>query len=297
MVSSTAVLAHPHRMKVQGGAGQNAEGRHAEGQHAEGYSTIRPRWKLDIPDGSLAVGQVHLWAVDLSRLQGEQYTALLTAPELGRAERYLDRKQGAMYRGGRIGLRILLHAYAGIANSDLRFANSARGKPSLHNALPGGELSFNYTLSANRALYALAWNRQVGIDLETWPRKINAPLMARRKLAAVEQQTWNNIPLPCRDQAMLACWTRKEAYGKALGVGIRYAINQVPVFVAVDSPLWRCRVAGLFESPSGGKDTRVMHGIQLSPPFPGVAALVYDGKVLDSPAAGKSLQGRRLHLE
>ena len=267
-----------------------------------GVGVITPGWTQRIPDGAPAPGHIHLWAADLAPLRSPAHLALLTPPELARAGRYRDHAQRAMYLGGRVGLRILLGACTGIANADLRFGYGAKGKPRLRNELPGGELDFNYTLSGNKALYALAWNRRVGVDMETWPRKINAALLAKRKLAAVERRAWRAVPANQRDYAMLACWTRKEAYGKALGVGIRYSLNQAPLFVEIHSPAWRCRVTGLFDeppvappdAPPVAPDGRVLHGLQLALPFPGIAALVHDGDALVAPAAGESLRAWRL---
>ena len=261
-----------------------------------GVGVITPGWTHRTPAGAPAPGHIHLWAVDLAPLRSPPHLALLTPPELARAERYRDRAQRAMYLGGRVGLRILLGVSTGIANADLRFGLGAKGKPRLRNELPGGELCFNYTLSGNKALYALAWNRRVGVDMETWPRKINAVLLAKRKLAAVERRAWRAVPANQRDYAMLACWTRKEAYGKALGVGIRYSLNQAPLFVGIHSPAWRCRVTGLFDEPPVAPDGRVLHGLQLALPFPGIAALVHDGDALASPAAGVSLRAWRLRV-
>ena len=45
----------------------------------------------------------------------------------------------------------------------------------------------------------------------------------------------------------------------------------------MDSPVWRCGVMGLFGSSGGVREGGVLHGIQLGLPFPGVAAVVYDG--------------------
>ena len=273
-----------------------------------GVGAIKPRWAHSVPDqGDYGDGKspnlqprhIHLWAVDfgsdvvnLASSHAQPQDAWLTAPELARAERYRNRTQRAMYLAGRIALRRLLGAYAGLANDDLRFASGARGKPSLSNQLRGGELCFNYTLSGGKALYAFAWNRQVGIDMETLPRTINAARLAQRKLAPVEQRAWHAVPAQWRDQAMLACWTRKESYGKALGLGIRYHINQVPVCADLDSPIWQCAVTGQFHSQS--QDTPphqpTLHGIQLALPFPGIAALVHDGDALASPAAGDGLR-------
>ncbi len=277
-----------------------------------GVGVIRPRWaerriehfgshalQQNIPQQDIQPHSIHLWAVDLASLQSPAHRALLTEPELARAARYRNHAQQAMYLGGRVGLRLLLGACTGLGNGDLRFVYGGRGKPMLANRLPGGELCFNYTLSAGRALYALAWNRQVGIDMETLPRKIASARLAKRNLSAAEQRAWRAVPEAGRDYAMLACWTRKESYGKALGVGIRYTLHQAPVCTHIDSPVWQCGVTGMFDSPpdmppdtkKAKRDERILHGLQLALPFPGIAALVYDGEALVSPAAGLSLRG------
>jgi len=250
----------------------------------------------------LPAGCIHLWAAETARLQSAG--ALLTADECASLARLRALARRAMALGGRAGLRVLLRAYTGLANRELRFCAGARGKPALANALPGGELCFNYSLSGGRALFAFAWNRQLGVDLETLPRRINAERLAQRTLGAAERRAWRGMPAHHRDAAMLACWTRKEAYGKALGVGIRYFLHRAPVCACLDSPLWQCRVRGLFAARDDARDARddapddarVLHGLQVAPPFAGLAALVYDGDALASPGGGESLQCRRLRI-
>ncbi|MGI9310954.1 MAG: 4'-phosphopantetheinyl transferase family protein [bacterium] len=263
--------------------------------HAVG--AITPRWTPraiaadDAPP--LAPGQVHLWAIDLARLSMQpdgHHLSLLTASERARGERLRDGAPRTMYLGGRAGLRLLLRAYAGVPNDRLRFGVGAHGKPSLRNRLRDGELCFNYSLSRGHALYAVAWNRQVGIDLEASPRNINAARLAKRKLTAAERRAWREVPARWRERAMLACWTRKEAYGKALGVGIRYHINRAPLCVELAAPTWASRARGLFDADAPMLRGRVLHGVQLTPPFAGIAALVHDGAALDAPDDGVSLQ-------
>jgi len=261
---------------------------------ADGVAAIAPKWEWRAGERiTLPAGCIHLWAADTARLQSAG--ALLNADELAALARQRVAARRAMALGGRAGLRILLRAYTGIANRELRVSAGARGKPALDNALPGGELCFNYSLSGGRALFAFAWNRQLGIDLETLPRRINAELLARRKLGGAERRAWRAMPAHSRDAAMLACWTRKEAYGKALGVGIRYFLHRAPLCIEMDSPAWQCRARGLFAARDDARgDARVLHGLQIAPPFAGVAALVYDGDALLAPGGGESLQCRRL---
>jgi len=237
-----------------------------------------PNWRRESPS-LLPPDAIHLWAVDLhdfGRTERARRRCLSEA-ELARARRIAHPVQRARYLGGRAGMRMLLGAYTGLAGDALRLSRGPRGKPKLLDELPGGELCFNYSLSGRRALYALAWNRALGVDLETAPRAINTAGLARRILSAAERQTWRAVPAAERDAVMLAIWTRKEAYGKALGVGIRYQLRDAQVF-AGDGARWRCQVGGLFRGETAA--ARALHGVQLAAPFAGVAALVYDGDVV-----------------
>ena len=216
--------------------------------------------------------EIHLWAIDLAALSAGD---ILSDAERRRARRIRDREKRDLYLGGRCGLRLLLSAYSGVANDELRFEYGARGKPKL----AGGDLNFNYTLSGGKALYALVCRREIGVDLETLPREIAAERHSKRNLSDAEKRAWNRLPTAHKNHAMLACWTRKEAYGKALGVGIRFFMNRVTVCADFGAPVWQTPVAGMFDS---GADRRVLHGMQIGLPFAGVAALVYDGAAITS---------------
>ncbi|MDA8024330.1 MAG: 4'-phosphopantetheinyl transferase superfamily protein [Gammaproteobacteria bacterium] len=249
-------------------------------------AALAPKWEAHAAERiALQPGSIHLWAAETARLQSAE--TLLSAEERASLARQRAPARRAMALGGRAGLRMLLRAYTGIANRELRFRAGARGKPMLDNRLDGGELCFNYSLSGGRALFAFAWNRQLGVDLEVAPRRIAAEQLARRKLGAEERRAWRAFPPRERDAAMLACWTRKEAYGKALGVGIRYFLHRAPVCAHLDSPAWSCGVRGQF-APS--EDARVLHGLQIATPFAAAAALVYDGDALADDDGGASLQ-------
>ena len=233
-------------------------------------------WPLRRMPPCLSARQIHLCVVDLSLLLPA--SAELTAAEHRRAARYRNPQQRALYLGGRIGLRRLLRHYSGIDNHRLDFVYGARGKPRLNARLTRGQLDFNYALSRTTGLYAFAWNRRLGVDLETFPRALEADRMAQRKLSEEERRAWYALPARARPQAMLSCWTRKEAYGKTLGVGIRYHLQQVELFRDLHCYQWQTRVAGLFEHAGERSLPEVVHGLQLRLPFAGAAAMMYDGE-------------------
>lgn len=252
-----------------------------------GRELFHPRWTDTEAVSDLPARGVHLWTMNVLRLQSKSHLALLSAAEWARANRYANPQQRARYLGGRVGLRLLLGAYGGVHNAELNFGVRGRGKPVLRNRFARGRLGFNYSLSGAYGLYAIAWNRRVGVDLEMWPRRINAAALARCKLTAGERRAFWSLPAARRDMAMLRCWTRKEAHGKALGVGIRYALNRTELFARPESPYWR-------STAGAGAAPQILHGIQLQMPFTAVGALVYDGANLAAQANPAALSGWQL---
>ncbi|MEA3291426.1 MAG: 4'-phosphopantetheinyl transferase superfamily protein [Pseudomonadota bacterium] len=176
----------------------------------------------------MSPGQIHLWAAELGADGGkfERDMALLSHDEHARAGKIRSRQRRTNYAAGRALLRRLLHDYTGIPPADLAFRYGEHGKPALRENVGGETLCFNYSDSGSRALYAFALGAELGIDLETLPRRIDHRRLAKRVLTDNERRRLFSLPADRQQEAFLACWTRKEAYGKALGIGIRYPLNR-----------------------------------------------------------------------
>lgn len=157
-------------------------------------------------------------------------------------------------------LHTLLRGY-GVSEPMLRAG--PHGKPAL-DPLPRPPLDFNYSHAGGWALFAFARHRRLGVDLEIPPRRfINPERLAAGCLTPAEQRAWRAFPDHARDLALLACWTRKEAHGKALGVGVRYPMHSTCLIA--DPGRWDWRADGVF-------------GLQLALPDGGLAALAYTGE-------------------
>ncbi len=227
--------------------------------------------------------QIHLWVMmpEAMRVMVEQprYRRMLSERERRRAARIVDPVKQRLYVAGRIGCRVLLERYTGVGQPELEFVSGPRGKPELRHSARYGGLKFNYTVSAGHALYGFARNRNLGVDMEVFPRLVAVERFARRILTAREARSFQAVPADQANHAMLCCWTRKEAYGKLLGVGIRYAMNRVTLFSHLHRDHWHSGVAGLFEGnhpSSPRKRESRLCGIQLALPMEGAAALMFD---------------------
>ena len=205
----------------------------------------------------LGRGEIHLWTtrLELDALARAGGLRLLSPGEAGRARRFVVRRRRLQYAAGRAWLRRLLQAYTAIPAAELEFRHGRHGKPELRQAGNGPAVRFNYSDSGDRALCAVALDADLGVDLETLPRRIDAGRLAKRVLTTGERRSLLALPPGRREAAFLALWTRKEAWGKALGVGIRY-------------PLGRTEL--LDERPDGDPPLRL---VSLALPFDGAGAL------------------------
>lgn len=184
-------------------------------------------WEARRAPPALAPDEIHLWWQDLHDpcLDIEYLHGLLSERERQRVARLRVARVAREFTAARAILKRLLGAYLGCAPHSLAFRYGPLGKPALV-ALPGGrELCFNYTDAGGFALYAFAWNRELGVDLERRSRELDCRRIIERRFAPGEAAALLALPEPARRRAFLACWTRKEAYGKALGVGIRYPFD------------------------------------------------------------------------
>ena len=228
---------------------------------------------------ALEPDQVHLWVVmpEAMRMMFEEprFSLMLSDRERRRASLIADPVKHRLYVAGRAGSRVLLKRYTGVGNAELEFASGPRGKPELCRSARYGDLNFNYTVSAGHAFYGFARNRNLGVDMEVFPRSVAAGRFAKRILTVRETRSWGAVPADQANNAMLCCWTRKEAYGKLLGVGIRYAMNQVTLFSHLNQDHWHTGVGGLFEGGNSILDGRLC-GIQVGLPVAGAAALMFE---------------------
>lgn len=191
----------------------------------DGTGSLIP-WRTVERVPALPSGEVHLWWQDLRSASldlGALYE-LLNERERQRVERFRVEGVGREFTAARGILKRLLSAYLDRAPGDLAFRYGPLGKPSLP-AVGGDELCFNYTDSEGFALYAFAWNRELGVDLEMLSRRVRCRRIIERRFAPRESEALLTMPEEAQRRSFLACWTRKEGYGKALGLGIRFPFD------------------------------------------------------------------------
>lgn len=174
-----------------------------------------------------AVSTVSLWQLrlDLTRQVVDGLSRLLTPEEQERAARFRFRRDRDRYVAGRAQVRRVLGEVTGTPPTDLRLVSGALGKPEL----PGSGLFFNLAHAEGLALLAVTGAGRVGVDVE-WMRPISdRDLVAEHFFAAAEVAALQRTAPELRDVTFLRCWTRKEAYVKAVGDGLSLPLRDFAV--------------------------------------------------------------------
>lgn len=161
--------------------------------------------------------RLRVWRTDLDARTDSIDRGVLSAAELARASRFIHETDRQRYLAARHALRQLLGAIVGRDPAALAFVVDPFGKPRLQDA---GTLEFNVSHSAGECLIAICDGQCVGVDIEVSKRMRDADALARRHFTAAEQAELARCEGDERTRAFLACWTRKEACLKALGIGL-----------------------------------------------------------------------------
>jgi 4'-phosphopantetheinyl transferase len=85
-------------------------------------------------------------------------------------------------------------------------------------------------------VYAIARNRNLGIDVEHIRPESAGENIATRYFSAREVGELRSLPPQARVQAFFDCWTRKEAYVKATGMGLQIPLDRFAVSLSPDQP-------------------------------------------------------------
>ena len=183
--------------------------------------------------------EIHVWhaALDRDEKTLAQLESSLSPEEKTRADRFHfvnDRNRFIAARGQ---LRELLGKYHQQAPASLEFSYGKHGKPFLSGENASSGLSFNLSHSASLAVYAIAKGRNLGIDVEHVRPESAGEDIARRFFSAREVSDLQSLPAEARVEGFFHCWTRKEAYLKATGMGLQIALDSFAVNLLPDKPV------------------------------------------------------------
>jgi len=167
--------------------------------------------------------------------------SVLDDPERARAARFHFERHRRRFIVGRAVLRHLLAGALGSEPSMVRFSYGEHGKPALAGARA---LPFNLSNSSELAMIALGGDTPLGVDVERLRAMDDAEAIARRFFSATEVEAFKRLPAEDREAGFFRCWTRKEAYIKAIGDGLTMPLDRFDVAFGRSDPCRLLRVDG-----------------------------------------------------
>ena len=119
--------------------------------------------------------------------------------------------------------------------------------PHLWSSKPGLRVSQRWTRAAQAcrsisptraglALLGIAESGRIGVDAESIRTGIEVEDLSRRFFAPAETEEILALAPDAQLAAFFTCWTRKEAFVKALGIGLSAPLDQFRVTVLADEP-------------------------------------------------------------
>jgi 4'-phosphopantetheinyl transferase len=171
--------------------------------------------------------------------------AELSAAELSRAARFAFEHDRERFVIARAGLRRLLSQQLGVPAASIELTCGENGKPTLGGRLADSALRFNVTHTRDVVVYAFAWKREIGVDVEHLRALPNASAIAARFLSTHELAEFEALGAEDRATGFFNYWTRKEALAKAIGTGLSSPPTNFDVSPLPGSLAQRIRVRGV----------------------------------------------------
>jgi 4'-phosphopantetheinyl transferase len=203
------------------------------------------RWLLAADLHSAPPGGLHCFSLDVDAAEQAELACLLSAEEVQRAARFLHSEHANRFVVAHARLRQQLASLLSMEPRDIRMIAGAHGKPALAEDLAVSGLEFNLSHSGSVGLIGWAWGRAIGVDIECWRPMHDESAVVRRFFSPSEVAAYEALAPALRTPAFFHCWTRKEAYIKAVGRGLGLPLDSFDVSVgdANDARLLRAAAA------------------------------------------------------
>jgi len=167
---------------------------------------------------------------------------LLSHAERERGRRFAFEPDRGRFIVARALLRQLLAARLGVRPESVELVSGARGKPALAGRFATSDLRFNVSHCEDVVVYAFSSGREVGIDVEAVRPLPDADELAAYCFSPHERATYQALEPRDRALGFFQCWTRKEAFVKALGDGLYHPLDRFDVSLAPGEPAEILRV-------------------------------------------------------
>jgi 4'-phosphopantetheinyl transferase len=231
------------------------------------FAEVEPQ---DEPE--LAEHEVHVWRFRIQKpeLVPESLMATLDVGDRNHAEAFGDAASKRVFMTARGATRFILSLYTEVAPRMLRFGRGEHGKPFLK---MDDAPQFNVAHTFEWGVVAVTRSVQIGVDLERIRPMPDLSRVARDHFSRQEYAHLFSLPEDVRTEAFHACWTRKEAYIKALGGGVAIPLKSFDVSLEPGAP---AEILGIEGSSEATRDWTML-AFEPAPDHCGAVAIARGG--------------------
>lgn len=193
------------------------------------------KWKPPPNNLTLKSIETHIWRANLDK-NNSNFAFLkthLTKDEVEYAKRFKFKKHSNRFIIARGILRSLLGRYLEVTPRKIKIEYSDYGKPHFQNEKA---INFNISHSKQMAVFAFSKYCNIGIDIEFINKKIEFDEIAKRFFSKNEVKTLNSLSDKDKVIGFYNCWTRKEAFIKAVGEGLSFPLDKFEVSLEPEKP-------------------------------------------------------------
>src|SRR5579872_2790651 len=183
---------------------------------------------------------VHIWHACLNQPEAyvQHLASSLSTDEQARASLFRHQQDSRRYIVSHGLLRCILGSYLQLAPGQVQFQYENDGKPAIQGTttVRANMVHFNMSHSHEMALYAVTRGRAVGIDIEYMRHILAVEQLVERCFSRAERDAFYTLAPDEREAAFFRGWTRKEAYLKAIGTGLKTPLASVEVSFVLNEP-------------------------------------------------------------
>ncbi len=176
--------------------------------------------------------ELHVWQIGLD-IQQRLYmllTSLLSPEEIYDANTFIFEEEFRRYQISHGFKRLVLAKYLNIPPRALNFKHAKYEKPFISHGQNSLNIQFNLSHSHNVILMVITIQDAVGIDVEYHARDFSEETLINTIFSPNEQLFFSNLTEEEeKKKVFYRCWTRKEAYLKAQGIGLISDLKSISV--------------------------------------------------------------------
>jgi 4'-phosphopantetheinyl transferase len=173
--------------------------------------------------------EVAVWLCRVESLEDADLAAMdsvLSEDERARRDRFVFAEDRRAFTAAHALLRTVLSRYGPLPPRAWCFDTALHGKPFLAPAQAGDPpLIFNLSHTRSVVACAVAVDARLGIDVQEPGRPADVRSIAERHFTTIERQLLTECPREEADVRFVEIWTLKEAYIKAVGMGLSLPLD------------------------------------------------------------------------